>query len=127
MPKKVYDIAVKTGEYQDSQGNTKGRYQNVGAVIKGDNGPYIIMERWFNPAGVPNPDSRSNLVLSLFEPRQSDQQPQQQAAQQNRPPVSQQQGYSQPAPQVAGAGNGPSSPEWDDDIPFTPYHKHLLI
>lgn len=73
MATKQYDIAVVTGSYNDSQGNKKNRYQNVGAVIQGDKGPYILLERWFNPAGIVNPDGRSNVLLSLFEPKQGDQ------------------------------------------------------
>jgi hypothetical protein len=69
MAKKLYDIAVKTSEYQDAQGQTKGRYQNVGVVMEGDNGQFILLERWFNPAGLPNPDNRSNIMLSCFVPR----------------------------------------------------------
>lgn len=72
MASKKYDIAVKTGEYKNASGETKGRYQNVGAVIEGDNGPYIMLERWFNPAGIANPDNRGNVILSLFKPSDKD-------------------------------------------------------
>ena len=68
MTTKRYDAAVKVGEYQ-SGGETKARYLNVGAVLEGPNGPYLLLDRTFNPAGVPNPDNRSNLIVSLFEPR----------------------------------------------------------
>ena len=68
MTNKKYDAAVKVGEYQ-SGGETKSRYLNVGAVLEGPNGPYLLLDRTFNPAGVPNPDNRSNLIVSLFEPR----------------------------------------------------------
>ena len=66
---KLYDIVAKTGSYQ-KDGETKNRYLNVGSIIKGDNGPYMIMERTFNPAGLPNPEDRSSLILSLFKPRE---------------------------------------------------------
>lgn len=84
--KKVYDLAVKVGEYTDSSGKTKGRYQNVGAVLQNDDGgKMILMERWFNPAGVPNPDGRATVLISMFEPQQGNQQsqpaPQQQRTQ----------------------------------------------
>lgn len=70
MPKKIRDIACKVGEYQDGSGQTKGRWQNVGALMKGDDGgEFIILQRWFNPAGVANPDDRESLVLSCFELR----------------------------------------------------------
>ena len=71
MASKKYDVAVAVGEYTDKNGDKKKRYQNVGVVMQGDNGPYILMERWFNPAGVANPDNRGNLILSLFEPREN--------------------------------------------------------
>jgi hypothetical protein len=70
--KKVYDLAVAVGSYTDAQGQTRNRYQNIGAVMqKDDGGKFIIMERWFNPAGVPYDSSRGNsILLSMFEPRQ---------------------------------------------------------
>tara|TARA_R100001039_G_C1851908_1_gene112611 strand:- start:4152 stop:4472 length:321 start_codon:yes stop_codon:yes gene_type:complete len=90
---KIMDITVKTGEYQDPQsGMTKGRYQNVGSLMLGDDGrQFIILERWFNPAGIPNPQNRPSVILSLFEPNG-----QQAAPAPQQPP---QQGYGQQAPQ----------------------------
>lgn len=107
MATKLYDLAVKTGEYQDGQGNKKGRWQNVGAVMGNeDGGKFIMLERWFNPAGVPNPDNRSNLLLSMFEPKSGEDtgKPPRQGSQQRRP--------SSP-PAQSGDGGG-----MDDDIPF---------
>lgn len=67
MPQKIRDIAVRVGSYTDSQGNDKGRWQNVGALMKGDDGnEFIILQRWFNPAGVPNHDDRESVILSCF-------------------------------------------------------------
>jgi len=76
MAKIKYDLAVKTGEYQDGDGNTKGRYENIGKVIQGDDGFYMILKRTFNPAGVPNPQDRDSVLVSMFEPRERDQAPQ---------------------------------------------------
>lgn len=68
--KKLYDLAVKTGEYTDREGNTKGNWLNVGTIMEKDNkGRIIFMDRTFNPAGVPNPDNRSNIIVSMFEPK----------------------------------------------------------
>lgn len=65
--KKIYDLAVQNGSYE-KDGVTKNRYLNVGAVMqKDDGGKFIFLERTFNPAGVPNPDGRTNLILSMFE------------------------------------------------------------
>lgn len=70
MAQKLKDIVIKTGEYTDREGNTKGRWQNVGALMQSDDGnDFIILERWFNPAGLPNPDNRPNVILSLFASR----------------------------------------------------------
>lgn len=92
---KIMDITVKTGEYQDPQsGMTKGRYQNVGSLMLGDDGrQFIILDRTFNLAGVPNPQNRPSVILSLFEPKGQPapaQPPQQGYAQQPT-----QQGYAQ--------------------------------
>ena len=66
---KKYDLAVKTGEYQ-KDGQTKGRYENVGSVMQGENGPYLILKRTFNPAGIANPDNRDSVIISCFEPNE---------------------------------------------------------
>ena len=64
MSKKVYALAVKIGEKN---------WLNVGAVLeKDDGGRFIILGRTFNPAGVPNPDNKSSLIISMFEPKQKD-------------------------------------------------------
>lgn len=102
MPQKIRDIAVKTGSYTDNQGNEKGRWQNVGALMKGDDGnEFIIMQRWFNPAGVVNPDNRDSLVLSCFK------------ADNNR-----QQGGGQQSGQSQGGGQAPAGGGDLDDVPF---------
>jgi hypothetical protein len=84
MAQKKYDVAVKTGTYM-KDGQEKARYETVGTVWDGDNGPYLVMKRTFNPAGVPFKDGSDSIFLSLFEPRQDNQQPQRQ---QNRQPQS---------------------------------------
>ena len=87
MTTKKYDLAVKTGSYQVN-GEPKNRYENIGSVMQGDNGPFLIMKRTFNPAGVPNPDNKDSIIVSCFEPKQ---QGQHQSAPQQAP---QQQGQS---------------------------------
>jgi hypothetical protein len=103
MAKKLYDLAVKTGEYQ-KDGETKGRYENVGAVFANDEGgKFITLKRTFNPAGVPNPDGRDSLILSMFEPRDKDESPRQRSG-----------GSGQ-----RQSGSPPPADDFsDDDIPF---------
>lgn len=111
MPtRKIYDLAVKVGEYTDRDGNKKGRYMNVGAVLeKDDGGRFMMLERTFNPAGAPNPDGRTTVLLSMFEPRDREDtgggggQRQQPAQQQQRP---QRQAPVDDVP-------------FDDDVPFS--------
>lgn len=98
---KMYDVVVKTGEYQNNQGETKGRYENVGTMMQGDNGPYLILKRTFNPAGVPNPDNKDSVIVSLFAPQQ------QQGQQQGGFQQSQQQGGFAPQQQHTQGGFAP--------------------
>lgn len=104
MAKKLYDLAVKTGQYQDQTGQTKGRWQNVGAVMQSDDGSkFVMLAKWFNPAGVPDLSGKGatseSILLSMFEPRQQDGGGQQ--------------------PRGAGGGGGRSAPAgMDTDIPF---------
>ncbi len=117
---KLYDAVVKTGEYTDVQGNTKGRYENVGSVMQGDNGQFLILKRTFNAAGVPNPDNKDSVIVSFFEQNNQGQQQQggyqqqqgnQGGYQQQSAPQQQQQGgyqqnnQQQSAPQQGGYQN----------------------
>lgn len=114
---KKYDIAVKTGSYTNAQGEEKGRYENVGAVMSGDNGPFLIMKRTFNPAGVPNPDGRDTVILSLFEPREEgDSKPAQGSRGQGSAPP--QRAPQRAAPSQQSAPPQSNDPFPDDDLPF---------
>jgi len=63
---KIYDLVVKVGEYQ-KDGQAKAKNKNIGIVMQNDKGMYIIMDRTFNPAGVPNPDNKESLFISMYE------------------------------------------------------------
>ena len=104
MTHKTHDLAVKVSTYTDRNGNEKGRWQNVGSVLEtNDGGRVILLNRTFNPAGVPNPEGRDTVMLSMFEPKERDQQ------------------QEIPKP----SGNGKRDTQWgggsaarDDDVPF---------
>lgn len=66
---KKFDLVVKVGEYTDNQGQTKGRFKNVGVMMEGDKGPYILLDRTFNPAGVGGYEGRESIIVSLYEPK----------------------------------------------------------
>jgi hypothetical protein len=73
--KKIYDAAVKTGEYTTKEGNTKGKWLNVGVVLQYDNGGMgLLLERTFNPAGLQD-NGRSSVSISFFETKYNDEKP----------------------------------------------------
>jgi hypothetical protein len=41
--KKINDVAVRVGEYQDAQGATKGRYLNIGSTFQSDDGGVFMI------------------------------------------------------------------------------------
>ena len=95
--RKTHDLAVKTGTYT-SNGKEKGRWLNIGRVLEMDDGGRVLLiDRTFNPAGVPNPDNRDSVMVSMFEPRERDDAPQQSAP--------------APAPRAQGGIS-------QDDVPF---------
>lgn len=98
---KKYDVAVVTGKYQDrNTGETKNRYMNIGAVMTGDNGPFLLLDPMVNLAAVPREPGKDRVICSLFEPRQDGQQ---------APAAQPQRQAPRPAPAPA---------PMDDDIPF---------
>ena len=67
--KKIYDLAVKTGTYE-KDGETKGKYTNVGVVLqKDDGGKFLMIDPCFNFAGVKREDGRDMILVSMFEPK----------------------------------------------------------
>lgn len=65
---KLYDCVVKVGEYE-VKGEKKARWQNVGAVLPGKDGTqYLLLEKWFNPAGVVDTGGNGDSVLIRLMP-----------------------------------------------------------
>jgi hypothetical protein len=106
MPKVYKEAAVAVGSYEDrNTGQRKNRYRNVGVLMEGeDNGEryfFLLLDRSFNPAGVPFKPDSDKIVINLFEPRDDDKRP------------SNQGGYSQEGPQSENPGAG-----IEDEVPF---------
>jgi hypothetical protein len=121
MSRKIYDLAVKTGTYINRDGEEKNRYKNIGAMLEGSNGQFLLLDRCFNPAGVGEGES---CIVSLFEPRQQDgnERPQQAPPRQNSyrqdspPPRS---GNTHHAPSAAYDAPPPGTRQHrDEDVPF---------
>lgn len=68
--RRLYDLAVKTGSYQDNQGNNKNRYQNIGTLMEGDNGKFILLDPLINLAAVPREQGKDRIMVSMFDPRE---------------------------------------------------------
>ncbi|MBQ9895962.1 MAG: hypothetical protein IJQ63_00355 [Synergistaceae bacterium] len=68
---KIYDLAVRTGQYMTRSGETKSQWLNIGAVMRNDKREsFILLNRSFNPAGVPVKDSKAaQIIVSLFKPK----------------------------------------------------------
>ena len=111
MTHKIADLAVKTGEYQ-KDGEMKGRYENIGSLMQGDKGHFLILKRTFNPAGVPNPEDKDSIIVSCFEQQSNGQQQQQQRA-----PQQQQQQQQGQAPQQQQPQQQQYTQQGSDDIP----------
>lgn len=97
---KLKDIAVVVGTYSFN-GEEKYRWKTVGALVEGKGGKqYIMLDRTFNPAGVPDLEDRGSdqIVMSMFDPKTNDHQ--------NKP---QQENRRRREPQSFSD---------DDDIPF---------
>lgn len=100
---KLFDITVTTGTYE-LNGEKKYRSKNIGTVWEGKNGPYLRLDRTFNPAGVPSTDPAADTIIcNMWEPRDKDAQPKPQQAKNYTNPQTR-------APEVGGFD--------DTDIPF---------
>lgn len=83
--KKIKNLSVATGKYTDRNGTEKTNWKNIGAILqKEDGGKFMLLDRTFNPAGVPNPENKDMLLVGMFDIKDDDQAPQQEGP----PPVS---------------------------------------
>ena len=103
-------LAIKTGEYTNQQGETKGEYTRLGVIMDGQNGQYLLLDPSVSLAGCLAKQNRMNhkagkevrdsLMVSVFDDSQNQQQQapqgQQQAPQQQSP--QQQGGFSNNEP-----------------------------
>lgn len=100
--KKIKDLCVATNKYTNRDGVEKTNWLNIGSIMeKDDGGKFMLLDRCFNPAGVPNPENRSNLIVSMFDIKPKE---------------------SEGADKIKDAFNGTDAPEGshfsDKEIPF---------
>lgn len=76
---KTHDLAVKVGSYE-KDGKTKGRYKNVGMILKKDDGgEMILIDPLFNFAAVTRQEGKDMVIISKFEVKENEQKPKQAA------------------------------------------------
>lgn len=63
----VKELKVKTGEYTNRDGESKGRYLQIGVIMDGGDRQFMLLEKTFNPAGVEGKDGK--IVVSMFDPQ----------------------------------------------------------
>lgn len=89
MTKKLYDLAVRVGEYTNHNGETKGKYLNIGTVLQKDGGgKFMLLNRTFNPAGVINLDNKDSVIISMFKPKSENDNPVPEDGSSQKPPTS---------------------------------------
>lgn len=108
-------LVVKTGEYTNQQGETKGEYTKIGVILDNQNGEFVLMDPTINLAGVllkqnalaqkQGKQTSEYVMVSIFSddnavPQQRPQQQQQQGGYQQQPAMNQQ----QPNPHDFGGG-----------------------
>lgn len=71
---KLYDIAYGKGKYTNQNGEEKTSWQTVGAVFQNDKGGvYMLLDRAFNPAALAGGEKGNSCLLSLFPPKDKNQ------------------------------------------------------
>lgn len=111
-------LVAKTGEYQ-KDGQTKGEYVKIGVVLSNQNGEYMLLDPAVSLAGVlakqnalamsKGEQVRDNVMISVFDDdNQQQQAPQQQGQQQWQGQQGQQQYQGQPQYNNQNTGHNPN-------------------
>jgi hypothetical protein len=62
----IYDLSAKVGTYI-KDGVEKPRWAPVGKIMRNDEGKFfMLMNKYFNPAGVPDAENRDSILVSMF-------------------------------------------------------------
>lgn len=118
--KVLKDLAVAVSTYEDrSTGQQKNRYRNIGVLMestndRGETNQFMMLNRDFNPAGVPFKSGSDKILISMFEPRDNSQGSQSggQSSGSNQQQSDRSGGGSQ------GQQSGGNRSDYDEEIPF---------
>lgn len=60
---KTYNLSVATGKYM-KDGVEKTKWKNIGGIFESNGSRFILLDRTFNPAGVPDLDKEGKYRAS---------------------------------------------------------------
>ena len=104
---KIGNLKCKVGSYEKDV-QAKGKYVDVGVLMQGqDGGMFVLLNTTFNPAGVPNPENKESILVSVFTDNNQQGQPYSQPQQNGQ----QQQSYQQPQQ------TGQNAPVYHEQVP----------
>ncbi len=65
-------LMIKNGSYTTKDGEVKNRYQNIGVIMSGDKGEFMLLDPTVNLAGFDR-QGKDRVMVSIFEdePRQA--------------------------------------------------------
>ena len=106
MAKRIKDLAVVTGSYY-KDGLEKRLYENIGVLMEADDGnQFIMIKRFINLAGLPFKDGSESVLVSMFDPRDGNNQGSQQSNRQGG------------GAQQSSSGASHDQQDLDDEVPF---------
>ena len=57
---KLYDLCVATRHYKDTSGNDKAVWENIGSILKNEDGKtFMMLKAHFNPAAIQRKEGSS--------------------------------------------------------------------
>ena len=67
---KLYDLCVATRHYKDNLGNEKALWENIGTILKNEDGKvFMMLKAHFNPAAIQRKEGSESILVSMFAPK----------------------------------------------------------
>lgn len=67
---KLYDLCVATRHYKDNMGNDKAVWENIGSILKNEDGKtFMMLKAHFNPAAIQRKEGSESILVSMFPPK----------------------------------------------------------
>lgn len=62
------ELKIAAGKYKNAEGEEKTRYINLGVMMEGENGPYLLVDPGINLAAYMQP-GKDRVIVSIFDKR----------------------------------------------------------